>query len=329
MGLIQKPHTFMNNVMTIDADEVNENFDRLYDEFNGRVDDVNLGTRTINDQQAPNSNTGSLTTLLSGLANRIKTITGKPTWRDNPDKTLAQLSQHADSMLVNGTHGVLVGAESQRPAPGQAGRLYIATGTAQRIWRDTGSAWELVAGVPKGVIQIWSGAINQIPTGWILCAGGTVQAADGSTLTVPDLRDRFIVGAGGSYAVGNTGGAAQVTLTVNQIPAHSHSASTSSAGRHTHGVTVGQAGAHKHQVAGPRASRMGGWDQVAGGEAFHVGSANRGREAYSSEDGAHTHSVTIHEGGEHTHSVTIGNTGGGQPHENRPPYYALCFIMKL
>src|SRR5690606_10082367 len=219
---------------------------------------------------------GSLTTLLSGLANRIKTITGKPTWRDNPDKTLAQLSQHADSMLVNGTHGVLVGAESQRPAAGQAGRLYIATGTAQRIWRDTGSAWELVAGVPKGVIQMWSGAINQIPTGWVLCAGGTGQAADGTTVSVPDLRDRFIAGAGLSYQVGERGGEAQVTLTVNQIPPHSHSATTSAAGKHTHSGSIGQAGAHRHQVAGPRASRPGGYDQVQGGRAYHLGAADRG-----------------------------------------------------
>src|SRR5690606_30158697 len=133
---------------------------------------------------------------------------------------------------------ILAGPESSRPQPGVAGRLYLATGAAQRIWRDTGSAWELVAGVPKGVIQMWSGAINQIPTGWVLCAGGTVQAADGTTLSVPDLRDRFVVGAGLSYQVGERGGAAQVTLTVDQLPPHTHSGTTDIAGDHTHEVQV-------------------------------------------------------------------------------------------
>ena len=58
--------------------------------------------------------------------------------------------------------------------------------------------------------------------------------------------------------------------------------------------------------------------------------------------GSSSDSINIQSGGAHTHSVTgnvavnsataggtISNTGGGQAHENRPPYYALCFIMKL
>ncbi len=51
---------------------------------------------------------------------------------------------------------------------------------------------------PTGIIAIWFGAIIDIPAGWILCDGG-----GGS----PDLRDRFIVGAGSTYAVNDTGGA--------------------------------------------------------------------------------------------------------------------------
>ena len=45
--------------------------------------------------------------------------------------------------------------------------------------------------------------------------------------------------------------------------------------------------------------------------------------------GAHTHSGTAASAGAHSHSITVNNTGSGSPHENRPPYYALCFIMKL
>jgi len=51
--------------------------------------------------------------------------------------------------------------------------------------------------VPTGGIIMWSGSIGSIPSGYVIC--------DGSNGT-PDLRDRFVVGSGNSYAVGNTGG---------------------------------------------------------------------------------------------------------------------------
>jgi len=54
-------------------------------------------------------------------------------------------------------------------------------------------------GVPQGFIGMWSGGLGAIPTGWALCDG---------TSGTPDLRDKFIQGAGGSLNVGNTGGAA-------------------------------------------------------------------------------------------------------------------------
>lgn len=51
--------------------------------------------------------------------------------------------------------------------------------------------------LPTGIIVLWYGSIASIPDGWILCDG-----AGGS----PDLRDKFIVGAGSTYAVDATGG---------------------------------------------------------------------------------------------------------------------------
>ena len=67
--------------------------------------------------------------------------------------------------------------------------------------------------IPPGAILMWSGSTTDIPAGWTLCNGqnGT-----------PDLRNRFVVGAGGNYAVASTGGADSVTLTVNQMPSHTH-----------------------------------------------------------------------------------------------------------
>ena len=150
-----------------------------------------------------------------------------------------------------------------------------------------------IGGVPRGIITMWTGAIADIPSGWALC--------DGSNGT-PDLRDRFIVGAGGDYNVGNTGGANSVTLTVDQMPSHSHSSGT---------LSTDTSGSHSHTYNKPvigRSCTSGEWD-------VYEGFVN----AYTSSDGSHDHDVT----------GDTGSTGGGQPHENRPPYYALCFIMKL
>ena len=66
---------------------------------------------------------------------------------------------------------------------------------------------------PAGAIVAWSGSVDAIPVGWALCNGenGT-----------PDLRDKFILGAGGSYSVGAAGGEAAHTLTTLEIPDHNH-----------------------------------------------------------------------------------------------------------
>ncbi len=75
--------------------------------------------------------------------------------------------------------------------------------------------------VPLGGIIMWSGKANMIPDGWALCDGqyGT-----------PDLRGRFVLGVGGSYGVGATGGSETVTLTVEQMPSHQHGFSYRGAG---------------------------------------------------------------------------------------------------
>ena len=166
--------------------------------------------------------------------------------------------------------------------------------------------------VPPGAIIMWSGSINDIPVGWALC--------DGRNGT-PDLRDRFIVGAGGSYNVGSTGGSNTVTLNANQIPSHAHSASTNLAGIHTHTGKTDSAGNHSHTI--------GSFQQMDWGVHNNTNQLTPGTANTTSTDGAHTHSFTTASAGAHTHTVTIGSTGGDQPHENRPPYYALAYIMKL
>jgi microcystin-dependent protein len=147
--------------------------------------------------------------------------------------------------------------------------------------------WQAV-GSPRGTIVMWSGALNAIPEGWVLCDGNN---------STPDLRNRFIVGAGAAYGVGNTGGANTVTLTVNQMPSHTHS--ISAAPDHQHFVREVSRGEEGNS----------GTDQSVG--SYNEGGADK----WTSPAGGHTH--------------TIGTAGNNEPHENRPPYYALAYIMKL
>lgn len=181
---------------------------------------------------------------------------------------------------------------------------------------------------------MWSGASDSIPNGWLLCDGNN---------NTPDLRNRFIVGAGSSYSVGNTGGSDSVTLTTEQIPSHTHehNLSAASGGAHSHShsfsislnnLSCSSAGKHTHNIAmGINDSMYGDYPQLA------TTISSTGVTTTSS--GSHTHTISgsgtlsgsISSGGAHAHSISgsISNTGGGQSHENRPPYYALCFIMKI
>jgi len=178
--------------------------------------------------------------------------------------------------------------------------------------------------VPAGVIWMWNNTTNTIPTGWQLC--------DGSNGT-PNLTDKFIVGAGSSYTVGATGGNNNVTLSTTQLPPHIHPitivANTNPGGTHTHSATstVADSG-HSHGTNGSVITTAGaaytgpytvatGW----GGATINASTTGIGVSTSVVAASNHIHSMNI--------SDTTGTTGGGQPHENRPPYYALCYIQKM
>lgn len=80
--------------------------------------------------------------------------------------------------------------------------------------------------IPKGVISLWYGLIDNIPSGWQLCDG---------TNQTPNLIDKFIVGAGSTYSPNSSGG----SLSSGSSGTHSHT--VVSAGSHNHGGVTGQA----------------------------------------------------------------------------------------
>jgi hypothetical protein len=124
--------------------------------------------------------------------------------------------------------------------------------------------------IPRGTIIMWHGDSRTIPKGWAIC-----NKQNGT----PDLRDRFIVGAGNTYKVNATGGEERVSLKINEMPRHSHRVFTGvkSMGNSYDWDKKGRYPAH--------------WDNS-------------------------------------TYRIT-DEKGNGDSHENRPPYYALYFLMKL
>lgn len=107
------------------------------------------------------------------------------------------------------------------------------------------------------------------------------------------LKDRFLLGAGDTYTAGNTGGAATVTLTEQQMPSHSHSGTTNSDGSHSHKIP----------------STYNAYLNGSGGS--FTGGSSDPYNANTSSDGSHTH------------SFTTGTAGSDQAHNNMPPYLVV------
>lgn len=163
---------------------------------------------------------------------------------------------------------------------------------------------------PVGGIIMWSGAVAAIPTGWALCDG---------TNGTPNLRDRFVIGAGSgagsNYAVGATGGSKDAV-----VVSHTHTASTGNeSAQHTHAVNDP---GHTHN-----------YDRLADGSNAAAGPFGGVVSATSKPSVVTTGSFTGVSVGtnsvSHTHAVTVDSAGVSAVDANLPPYYALAFIQCL
>jgi hypothetical protein len=183
--------------------------------------------------------------------------------------------------------------------------------TPQEVWMQTGYSYKFVlqtsAGVTlqtldnlypilqtstattspftAGMILIWSGSIGSIPTGWVLCNG-----SNGS----PDLRDRFVISAGSTYSVGQTGGSAD-----SIVVSHTHTATS----------TVSDPG-HNHQIGGTNSS----------GGVLTLADRNGDGSSNTYNTTTKTTGITVA-----TSNASTGSSGTGA---NLPPFYALAYIMK-
>ena len=147
-------------------------------------------------------------------------------------------------------------------------------------------ATAVAAAIPSGGIIIWSGAASAIPSGWYLCNGSN---------STPDLRDKFVVGAGSTYAVADTGGSANAIAV-----SHTHTASstvTDPGHNHTNGTTA-----------------------YAGGQVLQAGAQGGSAPNGSVQVISATTGITV--------ATTVNSAGASGTNANLPPYYALAYIMK-
>jgi hypothetical protein len=194
------------------------------------------------------------------------------------------------SGLIANTNPIILGTDGRPPSTiwlseGFFYKFVLATSssvtiqTYDNLYGIINAAAPAATPIPSGGIFLWSGSIGSIPAGYVLCNG---------TSGTPDLRDRFVVGAGSTYAVNATGGSADAV-----VVSHTHAATVTDP-THTHG------GASVALGAGASFTAPGGGTTSPAA----LPSASTG--------------IT----------VTNATAGVSGTNANLPPYYALCYIMK-
>ena len=89
-----------------------------------------------------------------------------------------------------------------------ATNVSVASSVTAATFHGNGANLTGIQGIPSGVIMMWSGAADAIPSGFVLCNGQN---------STPDLRNRFVVGATDTYSVGATGGATSTNAVLGSV----------------------------------------------------------------------------------------------------------------
>ena len=117
---------------------------------------------------------------------------------------------------------------------------------------------------------------------------------------------RVLIGANDAYPAGSKGGEARVVLSVDQMPSHSHSGSTSTSGQHLHNIygTVNETDRRAYVPSYIDTEH----------KLLTTTGMNLGTTAY---------------GGSHYHYLDVSQTGGNKPHNNLPPYLSVYMWERI
>lgn len=159
---------------------------------------------------------------------------------------------------------------------------------------------------PLGAIIMWTGSTE--PAGWKLCDGNGGAQVNG--ITIPDLRGRFIVGVGSSsdgaanYSLNTFGGEETHSLTIAEMPSHNHGGTTDTEPAHSHNYN--------------------GYNNV---DHYTCAGCNNDRSVKTRGTSGSTENYGGESAGNHRHSISTQGSGSG--HENRPPYFALAYLIRV
>lgn len=196
--------------------------------------------------------------------------------------------------------------------------------------------------LPIGLVLSWYGDSESVPEGFAICDGQTVERTDGAgNITLPDLRNKVLIGAGGTYDPLDTPGSSTVSTNTGSAGAHTH---TISGGEHSHNgavagtaLTIAQLPAHKHAngvtdqnssvfsrgttsaaTTTPDSIDNNGASGTLEGFTETIGNGQVHNHGLTIDEATHSHEVSSE--GAHTHSVQVSTL---------QPSLALHFIMKV
>jgi len=194
---------------------------------------------------------------------------------------------------------IAVATKADLASPTFTGTPSLPTGTTG-VTQSYGTSSTLLAttafvqgAILTGEIKMWGTATA--PSGYLLCNGTAVSrttyaalfaiysttfgSGDGSTtFNLPDFRNRMPIGAGTTYSAASTGGSATTTLSIANLPAHTH-ANTLSDGGHSHTMTGGLVGSGSQQYISGNAAASGSTDAAFTGITITNASVGSGTAA--------------------------------------------------